>query len=301
MNIREIEYFHDLVKQKNFSLVAKNFQVSQPTITLAIKRLEKELGATLFTRDPGRNQLRVTISGQQFDEHAISILHHLKVAQNEINNINQQKIVLGLPPIITQKFFPSIAAKLEDEKLLEQIIPIERGSAELIKLLENGTIDMALLGSTSPIDHEQLYSQEFARSSFKIIVGDKSPFANKKKIRFSELRNESFITLDEQSVHAKAIKQFSHMAHFRPKIIYQSNNPGVVQKMVENNVGIGFISEIAIFQRVHVLDLVDDDQPVFHISLAYRNDHLLTPAQQEIVEVITGLEGEHMVGRTEKP
>ena len=42
MNIKDIEYFNELMTTKNFSIVAQNFNVSQPTITMAIKRLEEE-------------------------------------------------------------------------------------------------------------------------------------------------------------------------------------------------------------------------------------------------------------------
>lgn len=43
MNTRDIEYYVQIVKQKNFTKVAKYFQVSQPTITYALKRLKKNL------------------------------------------------------------------------------------------------------------------------------------------------------------------------------------------------------------------------------------------------------------------
>ncbi len=48
MNTRDIEYYVQIVKQKNFTKVAKYFQVSQPTITYALQRLEKELGASTY-------------------------------------------------------------------------------------------------------------------------------------------------------------------------------------------------------------------------------------------------------------
>lgn len=53
MNIKELRYYHDLVIQKNFSKVATHFGVAQPTITMAIQRLERELGGrSLFGANP---------------------------------------------------------------------------------------------------------------------------------------------------------------------------------------------------------------------------------------------------------
>lgn len=288
MNIRELEYFYDLVTQKNFSNVAADFHVSQPTITMAIKRLEAELNTSLFTRDPGRNHLTVTLSGQQFASHVAAILKHLEVARNQINAINQQKIKLGLPPIISQRYFPDLAVQLNQNGLLDQIISVERGSSELIKLLDNGAINLALLGYID-LDQQQITSQEFARSNFKIIVDPYSALANRDQISFAELKGESFITLNENFVHDKALKQLSHANHFRPRIAFQSDDPQVVQRMVQNNVGIGLLAETAITEDVHTISLTDSNQPVFHMSVAYRSDHILTEFEKQVVEWITAM------------
>ncbi|WP_421387832.1 LysR family transcriptional regulator [Limosilactobacillus fermentum] len=60
MNIKELRYYHDLVIQKNFSKVATHFGVAQPTITMAIQRLERELGEPLFIRSQSHHDLTVT-------------------------------------------------------------------------------------------------------------------------------------------------------------------------------------------------------------------------------------------------
>lgn len=77
MNIKELRYYHDLVIQKNFSKVATHFGVAQPTITMAIQRLERELGAPLFIRSQSHHDLTVTASGLQFDQHVQTILREL--------------------------------------------------------------------------------------------------------------------------------------------------------------------------------------------------------------------------------
>ena len=81
MNIRDFEYFHQLVKEKNFSKVAQIFSVSQPTVTLAIKRLEEEFETTFFIRDRSHKELLVTPSGYQFDAHLKVILNELAIAK----------------------------------------------------------------------------------------------------------------------------------------------------------------------------------------------------------------------------
>lgn len=286
MNIKDFEYFQAMFQERNFSRVAAKFKVSQPTISTAIKRLETELNTQLFVRDASQHRLTTTLSGQQLAEHTGIILNQVRVAKNEIQNINTGKIVLGLPPVISQSYFPQIAAELAKQDLLTQIIPVERGSAELLKLLLNGTLDMALVGSIQPFDSARLFSQTFAKTNFKIIVGKDSPLANQSDVWFRDLQDLNFITFGSSFVHSEALKQLSHANHFRPKITYQSEDPQVIQGMVEKNVGISFLAESAVTNpNVVQLNLLDDPQPEFYMSLAYRTNHILSPVQQKVVDI----------------
>lgn len=81
MNIKELYYYHDLVRTKNFSQVAADFNISQPTVTMAIKRLEESFGTTFFMRDRSHHQLTVTNTGLQFDQHVQRIIEELEIAK----------------------------------------------------------------------------------------------------------------------------------------------------------------------------------------------------------------------------
>lgn len=291
MNIKDFEYFQAMIEERNFSRVAAKFKVSQPTISTAIKRLETEFQTQLFVRDASQHKLTTTLSGQQLAKHTTIVLDQVNIAQSEIRNINTGKVVFGLPPVISQSYFPQIAAELVKHDLLSQIVPIEHGSAELLKLLLNGTLDMALVGSIQPFDSARLFSQTFAQTKFHIVVSKKSPLAAKKEILFRDLKNENFITFGSSFVHSEALNQLSHANHFRPKIIYESNDPQVIQGMIAKNVGLSFLAESAITNPdVVQLKLLDDPQPEFYMSLAYRTNHILSPIQKKVVDICLKME-----------
>ena len=100
MNIKDIKYYCSLVEEKNFSKVAEIFKVSQPTITMAIKRLEKEFDAPFFIRDQSHRELRITTAGEQFYMHAQAILTEIEVAGSGRENplwltTNHRKLLLS--------------------------------------------------------------------------------------------------------------------------------------------------------------------------------------------------------------
>lgn len=107
MNLNQFYYFNELVKQHQFSRAAQLLQISQPSLSNSIKKLEKELNCDLIVRKNGRTEL--TNYGQIFYEASTSIVatfekakHDIKQAQRGENNT----IELGCIPTASEFFLP---------------------------------------------------------------------------------------------------------------------------------------------------------------------------------------------------
>lgn len=136
MKLNDLKYYQALVKYKNFSQVAAKFNVSQPTITMAIQRLEKDFDTSFFVRDHVHKQLHITPTGKQFAVHVDVILNELKIAHQEINQAESSSIRFGLPPIIGNYYFPPLTPLLMREGLLSHLETSEHGSKEILKMLK---------------------------------------------------------------------------------------------------------------------------------------------------------------------
>lgn len=288
MNTRDIEYYVQIVKQKNFTKVAKYFQVSQPTITYALKRLEKELDAVLITRDRSHHELVITPAGKQLFIHAQSILQEIKMAKAEITQLQKKKLRFGMPPIIGNEYFPKLSSYFIKSQLMDQIEITDGGSRDLYGMIHQGRIDLAILGSTQPIIDQKLEIELLLDKRFMIVVAPTHPFADRQTIAFSDLIAEQFVLLNEHYVHPAAFKKLAKQAHIEPKVVYQSNDLAILKSMIRENIGIGFLTEIAIHPEDHLVSipLSDQLQPHFLISLAKRTQQIPTPLQENVVEVI---------------
>ncbi|EPC6413975.1 LysR family transcriptional regulator [Enterococcus hirae] len=288
MNTRDIEYYVQIVKQKNFTKVAKYFQVSQPTITYALKRLEKELDAVLITRDRSHHELVITPAGKQLFIHAQSILQEIKMAKAEITQLQKKKLRFGMPPIIGNEYFPKSSSYFIKSQLMDQIEITDGGSRDLYGMIHQGRIDLAILGSTQPIIDQKLEIELLLDKRFMIVVAPTHPFADRQTISFSDLTAEQFVLLNEHYVHPAAFKKLAKQAHIEPKVVYQSNDLAILKSMIRENIGIGFLTEIAIHPEDHLVSipLSDQLQPHFLISLAKRTQQIPTPLQENVVEVI---------------
>lgn len=289
MNIKDLEYFNELIKIKNFTIVAQKFNVSQPTITLAIKRLEEEFNTKFFLRNQSHKELIVTDAGNQFYAHSQKIVHELQIANNELRNTATQKIFFGLPPIIGTYYFPLVTPDLLRNKLLNELKIISRGSATCRKMLLDGELDIALLGSNSPLKDPNLKTEIFARSPYKVIVGNNHSWAHRKSIEISELRGQPFVIQNDSFIHKRALKKVAHLGHFRPNIICQTDNIMMLKALVAANTGISLLTKIAIqpTDKFHVIDInTNNEKFIFYMSIAYHARHVLTAQQQKLLDIL---------------
>lgn len=289
MNIKELYYYHDLVRTKNFSQVAADFNIIQPTVTMAIKRLEESFGTTFFMRDRSHHQLTVTSTGLQFDQHVQRIIEELEIAQKELARAKQERISFGLPPIIGSWYFPRFTPALLQAGLLNQLEVVDHGSASLLQLLAKGELDLALLGSLQPFQQPSLRARVIDKAPIRIIVAKDHPLAAfKDGVSFAQAAQYPFITLDDEYVHAQAFRQAARLARVRPKIVFKTSDVQILKALVANNSGISFLTDLALDDNdgLAALPLTDGSQPEFIISLAARANRLLTPNAQRLWSIL---------------
>ena len=171
---------------------------------------------------------------------------------------------------------------------MNQIEITDGGSRDLYGMIRQGRIDLAVLGSTQPIVDQYLETELLLDKRFMIVVPPTHPLAQQKAVSFKDISDEQFVLLNEHYVHPAAFTKLSKQTHTQPKVVYQSNDLTILKSMIRENVGIGFLAEIAVHPEDHLvcLPLSDEVQPRFLISLAKRTQQIVTPLQEQVVQVI---------------
>lgn len=285
MNTRDLQYFVTLVKFKNYTQVANYFNVSQPSITQAIRRLEQEFDTKLVRKDRVHRDEMITRSGMLLYKKAVAINEKIAVAHQEISRVKQKQIHFGLPPIIGKLYISQIVS--EFSKSLLQRIKIESvGSHELLAELQKGKIDIAILGSTTPINQPGIFAEMIASRPFSIIVSSHHPLAKRKRVSFSELTNELFINYDQQYVHQAAFQAYCTYAQVTPRTaVYKVPNISWIKELVRQNKGISLMVKDAIKDEPGIVALkISDPIPEkFYISIAIREDYLLSDDEKQLI------------------
>lgn len=289
MNTKDLEYFLAMVKYKNYTYVAKQFLVSQPAITQAIQRLEREFGAKLIEQDRVHHQTTITRAGKLLYKNAQTIQSNIALAHREIEQSGKKKIRFGLPPIIGAFYFPQAAAELLKKGYLSRLKITEAGSAKLLSELTDGNIDVALIGSPRPISYDDLEAVHLGERPFNIIVSPENPLAQRKSISFAELNNVDFIGMNGNFVHPQAFEAFCQHADVKPNIIYSTPDISWLKSIVRANLGIGFLVKDAVNSDDGVVCLaIEDPLPErFNVSVVIRKGYVLTDDEKEFIEILS--------------
>ncbi|MEY8000856.1 LysR family transcriptional regulator [Clostridium sp. Mt-5] len=286
MNIRDLEYFNSLCITKSFTKTSIEFHISQPSITMALHRLENELNTKLIIRDHSQNQISLTESGKILRSHINNILFEIKKIKSEIARINGTKIRLGVPPIIGAYYFPIIMKNLIKNRLDKCFSLVETGSVTMKKLLIKDEVDMALIGSIEPLEDDIIKSYVLTTDEFTVCINKNNPLAKRNKIDFQELSGEKFISLGEGYVHNQVLKDLCGKNNISTKYFYHTDKIQTAKSLIASGFGVGLMVRESVKDMNDIKALSLREPITFYISLAFKKEHFMVLQEKEIIDII---------------
>jgi LysR family hydrogen peroxide-inducible transcriptional activator len=196
MNLRDMQYLTAVADLQHFGKAAERCHVSQPTLSMQIKKLEESLGVTIFERS--NKQLLITSAGEKILPHVRRLLAELeeikqiaKTAQDPLAG----DFTLGAFPTLAPYFLPKILPAIGKALPKLKLWLVEEKTDVLLEKLKKGTLDAALIAL--PIADESLESQWLCDDDFVLAVPPPHPLAKKRMIHPKDIQNECLLLLDE--------------------------------------------------------------------------------------------------------
>ena len=166
MTLTELKYIVAVSQKNHFGKAAQSCFVSQPTLSIAIKKLEEELGVRLFERS-SKNEIRITEIGQQIIDQAYIVLQQSQIlgeiAQQGKDPLSGQ-FRLGVIYTIGPYLLPNLIPKLSKNAPNLRLIIEENFTANLFQSLKQGTLDAIIISypfEEPGIETEPLYQEPF--------------------------------------------------------------------------------------------------------------------------------------------
>lgn len=288
MDLRQMEYFQMVCRLNNLTRAAERLHVAQPAISVAMQKLEEELGVQLFSRS--QKQFTLTTEGQVFLARVEDILSRTQDAileMHEYRELRKGTIKLGVPPMIGSYLFPHIFAGFKQVYPSLDLSVIEEGSLAIRGMLERDGLDLGIVITChmSPL----LQSELITSGEILVCLSPFHPLAGVEKVDFAQLRQEPFILLKEDTYHRQVILQQCKRHNFEPNIILASSQIDTIRGLVARGVGISFLFDV-VARKDPQIQCVPLVEPLcIEIGLAWKKDRYLSKASQAFLDYMSTL------------
>ena len=295
MTLTELRYIVAVAQEKHFGRAAQRCNVSQPTLSIAIKKLEEELSVPLFDRSS--NEVITTEAGERIVAQARRVLDEADVIrrlasqeQNELDGTFKLGLIFTVAPYL----LPKLILSLRDIAPNMPLVLEENYTHILTEALKRGELDAIVVAEPfqeTGIVTEQLYSEPFF-----VIVPKDHPFEELDAVTQHELAQEQVLLLTEGNCMRDNVLDNCNELAAKQKInglanTLQGSSINTIRHMVASGLAISVLPATALTENDHMLFSIipfAGEAPSRRVVLAYRRNFVRPKALAAIRSAVIG-------------
>ena len=288
INLNLYKVFYDVCKYKSFSKAAELTYSTQPNISKAIKKLERELGVELFYRKS--NGIELTEKGKELLFYVEKSYGNLLTAERlmmETDNLERGKLSIGLPSYIASFFFFDKIIDFHNKYPNIEITLLSGSTRQLLDSMDKHTIDFII--DTSPIktNNMDIVINKLTTSKYTFFA-KKNVYKGIKSLK--DLEDLPLILPVPGTNNREELEKVFIKNNISPTKIINIHTSEVILNAVHNNMGIGYIISDLIKDNPEFEAIkVKEELPTTDINIAY-NSKYITEAPKRFIKEYTNME-----------
>jgi LysR family hydrogen peroxide-inducible transcriptional activator len=311
MTLTELKYIVAVAREKHFGHAAEACFVAQPTLSVAIKKLEDELGVVIFER--GGSEISVTPIGTQIVAQAERVLEQT-AAIKEIAKQNKDPLAgplrLGVIYTIAPYLLPPLVKVMIERVPQMPLVLQENFTVRLIELLRQGELDAAIMAL--PFADQGLTVQPLYDEPFIVALPKNHSWADHKSIDAEDLKSETMLLLGNgHCFRDQVLEVCPEMSRYSTSgdgiaRTFEGSSLETIRHMVASGIG------ITVLPRASVPDMQPKDgmlryipfsepAPSRRVVIAWRKSFTRGAAIEAVRDAVLacGLQGVHMLDEAE--
>ncbi|HVY57490.1 MAG TPA: LysR family transcriptional regulator [Xanthobacteraceae bacterium] len=293
VTLRRLEVFLAVVDSKGFSAAADALGISQPSVSVHIKAIERSVGAELFRRRNGSPPV-LTEAGQRFCEYARETVRGAgQLAADLVRHARERRPQLrcAAQRSVSHSILPGALACFTKKFPEVELITHTGTFAEVCELFANRAVDMALV--ISPGEIAGMRSEVIGRCRLSFVASPKHPLARMSRISPQELAKHRFVSANRTSYLGRTIADLLMRSGVSQlDVTAQMHEFGLVRELVA--AGIGFSCclrrNIAGDLAAGTLVELDVDVPALEVDLRLLRSKACAEEIDTLVDVIRSTE-----------
>ncbi|MEP3890849.1 MAG: hydrogen peroxide-inducible genes activator [Hellea sp.] len=244
MNLRDLDYICAVADQKHFGRAAESCYVSQPTLSGQIKKLEAQLGVTLFERS--HKGIRVTDIGEEvilIAREARDAARRIKAVAASAQDPLAGNLSLGLIPTIAPYLIPLFVGKLQNAMPKMSIAYREDITDRLNEALLNGELDVAVLAT--PPEDQSLTAIELYSEPFWLLFPDGHELGGLKSASMTDVKEDDVLLLTEGHCFRDQALSICRPAHKHRRQSLRATSLETLINLVASGQGVTLVPALA--------------------------------------------------------
>ncbi|MBI4807653.1 MAG: LysR family transcriptional regulator [Nitrosomonadales bacterium] len=288
MTLNELRFIVAVAQERNFRRAAEKAFISQPALSLAIQKLEEELGLKIFER--GKNDVTLTPVGTAIVEQAQRVLEEAErireiaaQGRNQLSTPLRIGIIHSVGPYLLPDLIPALK-KVAPQMALEVE---ENITANLDTLLRNGKLDVIVIAL--PFGDAGILTHPLYDEPFEVVVSSEHRWAERRSIKSTELAAEKVLLLDSGHCYSNQVDEACPGSR-KNASVQHGTSLETIRNMVASGLGITVLPASANSARYRskLLNVIPFAKPVpsRRIALAWRKSFARVQAIEALAQAV---------------
>ena len=296
MDLRQMEYFVALAEESQFTRAAEITRVSQSGLSAAIKSLEEDLNAKLFTRTTRRVEL--TPAGRALFPHARNLLAEATAGRDAVTATVGKvtgSLRVGAEQCLGSINVPELVERFHRRHREVEITFTQAGTGDLLSRMRDGEIDLAFVAGTpdtadprlrlTGLDHATLATEPLV-----LLTPADHPLASQKSVTWEDLQDRTYIDLEGSWAIRMVTDELFAMRKIPRRVAFTVGDIHALIDMLNRGLGIAVVpqsvSRKTIAAELRTLHITDQRDPIWTVSAAFPHPEKGTALATEFLSLV---------------
>lgn len=286
-SLTQLEYVLTVNKYGHFGKAAEACNVTQPTLSMQIQKLEEDLGVIIFDRS--KKPILLTEVGKKLIDQIQAVLFEAKkignIVQAQAMTAQKGELVLGVIPTVAPYLLPKLLPVLETKFPGIELKIMELQTQGILEALDNDEIDVGILAT--PIHKSKIHEMALYYEPFSVLCQKDHEYASQKKVKYSNLKMEDVWLLEEGHCLRNQVMDLCATKKQKPthrRYQFESGNLETLKNLVDQYGGYTLLPALATEHLGESTKLIHFERPIpaREIGLVYRREHY----KNELIEAL---------------
>ncbi|TXS94058.1 LysR family transcriptional regulator [Parahaliea maris] len=289
MDLRKLHIFTTVARCASFSQAAEQLHMAQPAVSIAVRKLEEELGLHLLDRSGRRVQ--TTSEGLELLQRAEFILAEVAELQHSLGerrDLLRGELSVSCPSMLATYFLPQLLGDFLAEHPGLSANVIQRGTTDIRQQLLRGEMEIGVISGDADISDNALHCVPLLEQPILLCMHSEHPWAQRREIQVAELQDSPMVVYESGYFIRDQLDRLCDAASVQPEYRMQSNFLPLLVSMVRQGIGTTIGLAILAEQEPGIVGVPLAGDAHLRMALAKRRGATISRVNQAFLDWLGG-------------